>query len=109
MTGREGELDTNDGLPGYAITPLDVDTMSGMDRTEFRREAERWHRESATLPEIARAMGLTPEALFRLERNHASFPMPVAAYGRTRVYLIDEVTDFHLGVGRIYGKRRSRA
>jgi hypothetical protein len=79
--------------------------MSGMDRTQL----ELAMREVATLPEIAEAMGMTPEALFRLERKMESFPAPIAVFGRARVFVIDEVTDFHLSVGRIYGKRRSRA
>lgn len=76
-----------------------------MDRTQL----ELAMREVATLPEIAEAMGLTREALFRLERKMESFPAPIAVFGRARVYVIDDVTDFHLGVGRIYGKRRSSA
>ena len=97
--------DNNEYANACVITRLDADTMSDMQRAQLERAC----REMATLPEIARAMGLTPEALFRLERKYESFPQPIDRFGRAWVYSIDEVTDFHLGVGRIYGKARDRA
>jgi hypothetical protein len=79
--------------------------MSGMNRAQIELAL----REVDTLPNIADAMGITPEALFRLERTYASFPEPVEVFGRARVYVIDEVVEFHMSVGRIYGKARDRA
>lgn len=60
-----------------------------------------------TLPGIADSLGLTHEALYRLERTHEAFPLPIAVFGKARVYSIQEVLDFHLSVGRIYGKGRT--
>jgi hypothetical protein len=60
-----------------------------------------------TLPAIADRLGITDEALFKLERTQESFPLPIAVWGRARVYWVEEVLEFHLHVGRIYGRGRT--
>lgn len=44
-----------------------------------------------TTSEIARKAGVTRQAVTNWKSRHASFPKPVAQYGKTSVYDADEV------------------
>jgi hypothetical protein len=59
-----------------------------------------------TLAGIAEYLGITVEALYKLERTYEGFPTPIAEYGGARVYGVDEVLRWHRQVGRIYGRGR---
>ena len=114
--------DINDRATAYVITTLVPRKNAAQPRKDPRKNADailgpmasrQWLELAAshmdTLAGIADRLGLTDEALLILARTHAAFPEPITVYGRARVYSVDEVIDFHMGVGRIYGRGRTIA
>lgn len=93
--------DNNGTTVACGITP--EGTLADMNRDTLTRALA----QVGTLADIAAQLGLTSEALYRLERKYESFPDPVGEIAASRVYVVEEVLSWHRDVGRIYGRAGS--